>query len=122
MCLSRSGVANIERLEPGVEEEGGHGVDELGFEEFNRRHLGQREAPGIAIAQVDLLQVLVEPAFWEKVGARFQFFGKEGRLGKTRRFGEASQIRGRFAFGEQGVTAQPFVGAEEGVGPDRADS
>ena len=79
--------AHHERLEAGVEDEGGDGVDELGFEQFDGRDLGEHEAPGIALAQVDLLQVLVEAAFGKEMGLGGEFFGQERRPGRARRRG-----------------------------------
>ena len=42
---------------------GRDGVDELHFEQLDGRHLGQQQPPGVAPAQIDLLQILIEPAF-----------------------------------------------------------
>ena len=62
MCLSRFGGAQHQRLEARVEDERRDGVHELHFEQLDRRDFGQQQPPGVAPAQVDLLQVLVEPA------------------------------------------------------------
>ena len=43
MCLSRSAVREHERLEPGVEDERRHGVDELRLEQLDGRDLGQQD-------------------------------------------------------------------------------
>jgi hypothetical protein len=42
------------------------------------------QAPGIALAQVDLLQVLVEPAFGEQMLLAEQFVGQQRHLRQLR--------------------------------------
>ena len=61
------GRAQHQRLQPRVEDERRDGVDELRLEQLDRRHLGEQQAPRVALAQVDLLQVLVEPSLREEV-------------------------------------------------------
>ena len=67
MCLSRSAVAQHQRLQPRVEHERRHGVDELRLEQLDGRDLGEQEPPRVPVAEVDLLQVLVEVALGEQV-------------------------------------------------------
>ncbi len=92
MCLSRSGRLQHQRLQARVEDERRDGVDELRLEQLHRRDLGEQEAPRVAVAQVDLLQVLVEPAGGEEVSAG----GELGRAGV-----------------QQLDAAQPLVAAEQ---------
>ena len=67
MCLSRCGGAQHQRLQARVEHERRDGVDELGLEQLDRRHLGEQEPPRVAVAEVDLLQILVEPPLGEEM-------------------------------------------------------
>ena len=60
------GGAHHQRLQTRVEDERRDGVHELHLEQFDGRDLGQKQAPRVAIAQVDLLQILVEPALREQ--------------------------------------------------------
>ena len=114
------GRAQHQRLEPGVEDERGDGVDELGLEQLDGRHLGERQPPGVPAAQVDLLQVLVEPAAGEEVAAVLLLLGQQPdlrqlRCGRQRRGrrGEGvgaglEQLAG--AIGEEvGAAADPVV-------------
>ena len=70
MCLSRSGVLQHERLQARVEHERRDRVDELRLEQLDRRDLGEQQPPRVAVAQVDLLQVLVERALGEEIAPR----------------------------------------------------
>ena len=63
------GRAQHQRLEPRVEHERRDRVHQLGLEQLDRRHLGEHEPPRVPVAQVDLLQVLVEPTRGEQVAA-----------------------------------------------------
>ncbi len=56
-----------ERLQPGVEDERRHRVDQLHFQQLHRRHFGQQQPPRIAVAQIELLQILIEPALRKQV-------------------------------------------------------
>ena len=67
MCLSRSGRAQHQRLEPGVEDERRDGVDQLHLQQFHRRHFRHQQPPGIALPQIHLLQILIEPALREQM-------------------------------------------------------
>ena len=94
MCLSRSGVRSMSGLSRAVEHERRDGVDELGLEQLDRRHLGEREAPRVPAAEVDLLQVLVEPALREQVGLRLGSSGEQRGLGQLGRVGQADDRSG----------------------------
>ena len=69
MCLSPVRSRGHERLQLAAEDEGRHRVDQVHLEHLRRRHLGQGQPPGVARAQVDLLQVDVERALGEQVHA-----------------------------------------------------
>ena len=43
--LGAAGRLQHQRLEPGVEHEWGDGVDQLGLQQLDRRHLGQGQTP-----------------------------------------------------------------------------
>ena len=74
--------AEQEGFESGVEDEGSDGVDELDFEEFDGGDFGEQEPPGVAAAEIDLLEVLVEASFREEVFLAEELFGEEGELGE----------------------------------------
>ena len=74
------GSAQHERLEPRVEQEGRDGVDELHLEELHRRHVRQQHAPGVALAQIDLLEILIEPAFRKQRRLRRHVVGEQRDL------------------------------------------
>ena len=59
--------AEHERLQTCVEDERGDRVDEMHFEQFHRRDLVQQQTPGVAAAQIDLLQVLIELTAREEI-------------------------------------------------------
>ena len=61
------GRAQQQRLEARVEHERRDRVHELGLEQLDRRHLVEQQPPGVAPAQVDLLQILVEAPLGEQV-------------------------------------------------------
>ena len=83
-----------ERLEPGVEHEGRDGVDELHFQQLNGRHFGHEEAPRIPVAQIDLLQVLVEPAHGTQRLLGGEFLGQKRHLGQRSGVGQTNCLRG----------------------------
>ena len=66
MCLSRSGVRSHQRFQPRVEDERRDRVDELHLEHLDGRDLIEQQPPGVAAAQIDLLQILIEPACREQ--------------------------------------------------------
>ena len=61
--------AQHQRLQPRVDDERRDRVDQLHFQQLDRRHLGQQQPPGIAAAQIDLLQILIEPAFGKQIAS-----------------------------------------------------
>ena len=80
MCLSRSAVCEHQRLQPRVEHERRDGVDELRLEQLDRRDLGEQEAPRVPVAEVDLLQVLVEVPLGEEMSLIGRLLGEEAHL------------------------------------------
>lgn len=113
------GHALKQGFQPGIDEERGDGIDQLDFEEFDGRHLGQGQAPGIASTEIDLLEVAVELAGGEQFGLAFPFLGKQGEPGKFGGIheagdgiGTASENGSDGAFG-MGGTAEGFIGTEE---------
>jgi hypothetical protein len=76
MCLSRPpGGAQHQRLQAGVEHEGRDRVDQLHLEQLDRA-TSAGQAPAVAPAQVDLLQVLVELAFGKDALRAQQVLGR----------------------------------------------
>ena len=74
------------------------------------------QAPGIAAAQVHLLQVLVQAALGEQVLLAQQFLGQQRhlrQLGRTRDARRRRAVRQRIAVGHQVVAAQAFVAAQQ---------
>ena len=61
------GRAEHERLQPRVQDERRDRVDELRLEQLDRRDLVEQEPPRVPLAQVDLLEILVEAALGEEV-------------------------------------------------------
>ena len=78
--LVASGHAEHERLQPRVEDERRDGIDQLHFEQFDRRDLCKQETPGVSTAEIDLLQILVEPALGEEIFLRGQLLRKQRDL------------------------------------------
>ena len=117
MCLSRSGVAQQQRLQASVEDERRDGVDELRLEQLDRRDLGEQQPPGVALAQVDLLQVLVEPALGKEVALPTQILRQERDLRQLGGARDADERRAAAAVrapaGSISVAAQPLVLAEQ---------
>ena len=70
MCLSRSGVRSISGLSRAFSTNGATAFTSWVSSSSTDGHLGQREPPRVPLAQVDLLQVLVEPALREEVALR----------------------------------------------------
>ena len=116
MCLSRFGRAQHQRLQPRVEHERGDGVDELGLEELDGRHLGEQEPPRVAVAQVDLLQVLVEPPLGEQVPLVGGLLREEPHLGELGGGRRARAQHGEPGRLEHGLLAlEHVVAAHAGV-------
>ena len=61
--------AEHQRLEPRVEDERRDGVDQLHLQQLDRRHFRHQQPPRVALAQVHLLQILIEPAFGKEMRA-----------------------------------------------------
>ena len=89
MCLSRSGVRSINGFKPRIQNERRDGVDELHFQQFHGRHFGHEQPPGIALAQIHLLQILIELAFGKQTFLRGEFFRQQRHLRQRRRVREA---------------------------------
>ena len=104
-----------------VEDEWSDGIHELGLQQLDRRHFGEEQAPRIAIAQVHLLEILVELALRKEVRGIGQILGQQPRLRKLRRMGQASRRRGIalrecwLSTGEKIVAAQALVSSEESL-------
>ena len=111
MCLSRSAVAQHQRLQPRVEHERRHGVDELRLEQLDRRHLGEQEPPRVPVAEIDLLQVLVELALGEQVPLIRRLLGEEAHLREIGRARGRSIEHGEPCCVEHGL----FLGLEHVV-------
>ena len=84
--------AEHQRLETRVENEGRDGVDELHFEQLDRRHLVQQQAPRVAPPPIDLLQIPIEPSLWEQVLLRAQLLGQQLDLRELRRVRESREV------------------------------
>ncbi len=82
-----------QRLQPRVQDERRDGVHELRLEQLDRRHLVEQQAPRVALAQVDLLQVLVEPPLGEQVVARREILRHERHLRELGRARDADERR-----------------------------
>ncbi len=122
------GRAQHERLEASVQHERCHRVDQLRLEQLHRRHLGQRQPPRVAVAQVDLLQVLVESPFGEQAPAArrppraaggLRQLGRVGDDRAPRRAAPAATSPDSRPDGEHVGAAQAFVRAEQARGRGR---
>ena len=69
-----------EGFQPGIENKRSDGIYQLGLEQLDGRHFGKHQPPGIAVAQIDLLQILIQLTFRKKVRLRLRFFGEQGCL------------------------------------------
>ena len=84
------GRAQHQRLQARVQHERRDRVDELHLEQLDRRDLGEQQAPRVALAQVDLLQILVEPALRGRGRpARTRSSGSSGTCESSARAGAA---------------------------------
>ncbi len=102
--------AQHQRLEPRVEQERCDGVDQLHFEHLDGRHVGEQHPPRVPIAQIDLLQILIELAGGEEVSARDQLLGQQRHL-RQRRGDELLPVLPILPV--QPVRLQPRVGVSE---------
>ena len=93
MCLSRSGVREHQRLQPRIEQEGRDGVDELHLEQLHGRHVGEQHAPGVALAQIDLLQILIESPLREEMRRGLVVLGQQRHLRQRRGVHEPHRLR-----------------------------
>ena len=92
MCLSRSGRAQHQRLQARVQHERRDRVHELCLEQLDRRDLVEEQTPRVPLAQVDLLQVLVEPALGEQI-LRAEIVGQQRDLRQLGRRGDPVRRR-----------------------------
>jgi hypothetical protein len=83
---------------------------------------GQCQAPGVAVAQIHLLEILVQAAFGKQVALGPGFIGQQRHLRQLRRTLQARELwilpawQHRPAFRQQVVAAQSFVAAEQSGG------
>ena len=84
-----------QRLEARVDDERRDGVDELHFEQLHRRDLVHQQAPGIAPAQVDLLQILIEPSLRKQIALVRVVFRQQRHLRQLRGVRQARDLRHR---------------------------
>ena len=67
--LVASGRPQHQRLQPRIDDERRDGVDELHLQQLDGRHVGEEQPPRVPSAQVDLLQILIEPPFGKQIAA-----------------------------------------------------
>ena len=111
--------AQHQRLEARVDDERRDRVHELHLEQLHRRHLGHQQPPGVAAAQIDLLQILIEPALGEQIAsAPRRSSGSSGtcdssaacvRPATSAMRRSSAPAQRALAFGQHVVAAQPFV-------------
>ena len=85
MCLSRPGVRSISGFSRALKRNGAIGVHELHLEHLDRRHIGEQHAPRVPVAEIDLLQILIELAGGEEVGSRDELLVEQRHLRQQRR-------------------------------------
>ena len=110
--LVARGRAEHQRLQSCVEDERRHRVDELRLEEFDGRHLGEQEPPRVAVAQVDLLQILVEVPLGEQMSLAGDLLRQEPHLGE---FGGRGRLEDGACGSVQADRTQAGVAAFEHV-------
>ena len=74
--------AQHQGLEAGIDDERRDGIDQLHLQQFHRRHFRHQQPPRISSAQIDLLQILVEPAFGEQMLLAQNILGQQRHLGQ----------------------------------------
>ena len=84
MCLSRVGTRSISGLSRALSTNGATALTSCTSSSLDGRHVGEQQPPGVAIAQIDLLQILIEPAGGEEVRARDQLLGQQRHLRQRR--------------------------------------
>src|SRR3954468_8467839 len=70
-----------ERLETRVDDEGCDRVYQMHFQQLNGGDFGHQESPGVAAAQIDLLEILVEKPLWEEADFLFDLARQHRELG-----------------------------------------
>ena len=104
MCLSRFRRAEHQRLQPRVEDERRDGVDELHLEQLDGRTPPPAgSARSCDLAQIDLLQILIEPALGEQMalvaasssGSRRHLRQRRGRASARARRARSRREPGR---------------------------
>ena len=87
------------------------------LEQFDGRHLGHQQSPRVALPQVDLLQVLIQPSDREEVVFTGMVFGQERHLRELSRMRQprcggdlpVAQCHRLGALGKNVVATQSFV-------------
>ena len=113
-----------ERLETRVDQERCNRVHQLHFQKLHTRHFIEQQAPRIPLAQIDLLQVLIELARREKLMRHQHVVKHEGHLRERGRMRETDALqRGPTLHYRRGATGirigkqlratQSFVGTED---------
>jgi hypothetical protein len=117
-----------QRLEPGIEHEGRHRIDQVHLEQLHRGHLGQEQPPRVAVAQVHLLEILVELPLGEQRLLRLALVGQQRdlrELGGARQPGHVGKVaRQRPAdacarLGQQVIATESLVGTHHVADPGR---
>ncbi|MNN80890.1 hypothetical protein D3C81_1976560 [compost metagenome] len=86
------GRGQHQRLQSRIDDEGSDGVDQLRFQQLHRRHFSHAQAPGIAVAQIHLLQVLIQATFREQMTLAKQFVRQQRHLRQLCRTGQSIGI------------------------------
>ena len=85
MCLSRSGVRSISGLSRALRMKGAMALTSCTSSSSTVGHLGEQQAPRVAVAKIDLLEILIQLALREELALRQQLFLKEPELRQLRR-------------------------------------
>ena len=123
MCLSRSGVRSISGLSRALRMNGAIAFTSCTSSNSTDEHFRHQQPPRIAVAQIDLLQILIEPALGKEILLRLALLGQQRDLRQLRRVRESRDLgdapierrrreRGALRLGQHVIAAQPFVRAQ----------
>ena len=73
-------TAQHQRFQARIDDEGSNGIHQLHLQQFHGGDFRQHQSPGIASAQVDLLQVLIKLPFGEQVLAGLHLLRQQAQL------------------------------------------
>ena len=119
MCLSRFGVRSISGFNRALRMNGATALTRCTSSSSTDGTSASSQSPRIASAQIDLLQILIEPALGEKIAIVREFLRQQRNLRQLARhasdpsIGADSRSRDADCFRQHVIAAQSFERAEE---------